>query len=155
MNGLTRTVLNSTPVQKMYEEGLIRNVSRGSQSGAGLLDNAVGGLVGKIVKKVMPKTSRKRRRKVSHAVKNTVGQVARVLQRGRGRKRSHPTKRRVSSVQKGRGRRRPIGPRIVLNRKPATRRRKLIKGRGKRMSTSRKQAGSARRRHSRSRAVQI
>ena len=155
MNGISRTVLNSSPVQKMYEEGLTRNSGRVNQSGAGFLNSAANGLVGKIVKKVMPKAGRKRRRNVSRAVQGAVGRVARVLQRGRGRKRGR-SGRRVGRVQNGGGRRKPVGSRIGMKRKRvAGRKRKVINSRGKPVSRSRKQSGSGRRRLNRSHTIKI
>ena len=51
MNGVSRTLLNSAPIQKMYEDTLSRNASSDMRTGAGLVGTAVSGAVKKIIKK--------------------------------------------------------------------------------------------------------
>ena len=158
MNGVSRTVLNSAPIQKMYEEALMRNAGSRIQTGGGPHDSAIGGVVGNIVKNVLPKTTRKRKRKLAGVVQKTMGHVARALQRGSGR-RKRPAGRAARPMQRGKGQKRRAVSRVTLNRKPTLGRKRgqvrVIKGRGSRISRIKKQSGGGSRRRSRSRTVRI
>ena len=138
MNGVSRTLLNSAPIQKMYEDTLSRNASSDMRTGAGLVGTAVSGAVKKIIKKRKVRRGRPRM---------SVGQPTAPVRTRRGRR--QPLRSRIALRMK---KKKNSGPRRK-GRKPKGR--KAIKTRAKPKVRRRKQTTAGRRRHNRSRAVRI
>lgn len=139
MNTISQTSLNSSAVQKLYEEGLSRVAkhphSRSMQKGSGLITDVVSGLVGNVVKAVSAgqRLSAIKRKRAITARKRKNKQNVNMAGTGRRKKRSFGKRARVGKKRKTSKNKKPIKRRKFL--KMSTR---LQRGRGSRRTLRRK-----------------